>query len=214
MCIRDRDQDDDEEDADDIEEYKSLTSQIKFKESLIRRGDNGEMIELNERDEAQEVIPELMLHYLPRLPHPRVPDVRFVNENDMAAVLEEEREVEERFLSQQAKLAKRESEHFARQGPIGATTAPRYARKADPTDNYQQPEVLKEGKLLPPIPHHLVMLDISERRQDRYSMAVRDVTGYLRQPTPIEFVNARKRERSEKARFVYTQYRQENNTPM
>jgi len=203
-----------DEDADTMEDYKAMTEQVKFRQSLVRRGENGEMIELNDRDDTHEVLPEAMLHYLPRLPHPRVPDVRFVNENDMAAVLEEEREVEERFLSQQAKLAKRESEHFARQGAIGATTAPKYTRKADVTDNYQQPAVLKEGKLLPPIPHHLVMVDISERRQDRYSMAVRDVTGWLRQPTPIEFVNARRRERSEKARFVYVQYRQENNTPI
>ena len=204
----------DSEAAQGVDEYRALVRRIKFRESLVRRGDNGEMIELADREDTNEVIPEAMLHYLPRLPHPRVPDVRFVNENDMASVLEEERDVEERFLSQQARLAKREAEHFAKQGPIGATTAPRYARKADPADNYQQPAVLRDGKLLPPIPHHLVMLDISERRQDRYSMAVRDVTGWLREPTPIEFVNTRKRERSEKARFVYAQYRQERNTPV
>ena len=207
-------QSEEDEDADTIEDYKSMTEQIKFRQSLIRRGDDGEMIELIEREDTNDVLPERMLHYLPRLPHPRVPDVRFVNENDLAAVLEEEREVEERFMSQQAKLAKRESEHFARQGPIGATSAPKYSRKADPDDNYQQPAVLKGGKLLPPIPHHLVMVDISERRQDRYSMAVRDVTGWLRLPTPIEFVNTRRRERSAKARFVNVQYRQENNTPI
>ena len=203
-----------EEDVDGAEDYRAMVDQIKFRESLIRRGENGEMIELNDIDDLNEVIPETMLHYLPRLPRPRVPDVRFVNENELAAVLEEERDVEERFLTQQAKLAKRESEHFARQGPIGAATAPKYSRKTDPDDNYQQPTVWKDGKLLPPIPHHLVLVDISERRQDRYSMAVRDVTGWLREPTPIEFVNARRRERSEKARFVYVQYRHENNTPL
>ena len=207
-------QTEDEEEADELHDYKALGDAIKFRESLIRRGDNGEMIELYENEGVNEVHTEAMLHYLPRLPHPRVPDVRFVNENELAAVLEEEREVEERFLSQQAKLAKRESEHFARQGPMGSTTAPRYTRKTDPNDSYQQPAVLKDGKLLPPIPHHLVMVDISERRQDRYSMAVRDVTGWLRQPTPIEFVNARRRERSDKARFVYVEYRQEKDTPV
>ena len=206
--------DEDDDDNTDAEEYSDLTREVKLSESLTRRGDDGEMIDILEEEGEDEHITEDMLHMLPRMEHPRVPDVRFVNENDMAAVLQEEREIEERFLTKQARLAKRESEHFARHGPIGAATAPKYTRKADNNDNYQQPAVLRDGRLLPPIPHHLVMVDISERRQDRYSMAVRDVTGWLRQPTPIEFVNARRRERSEKARFVYTEYRQEKNTPI
>ena len=156
-----------------------------------------------------------MLHYPPPpRPRPRVPDVRFVSENDLQAVLEEERDVEERFLSYQQRIARREAEEYERTGAIGTPTHPKYARKADPNDNYQHPKIIEEGRLQPPINYHLVLTDVTERSRDRFSLAVRDVTGYLRQPTPVEFMAVRRREKNAKARFVNVEYKHEKDTPL
>ena len=200
--------------AADLRELKSLLSAWKFRQHMIRRGHDGEIIEQLDKEGADMHNVEAMLHTLPRLSRPRVADTRFVSENDLQAVLDEEREVEERFLSYQQRQAKREAEEYARKGAIGTPTHPRFARKVDPLSSYQHPKIVEEGGLTPPVNYHVVLTDITERGRDRFSLAVRDVTGYLREPTPVEFMQVRRREKSEKARFVHVEYRHEKGTPL
>ena len=198
----------------DMSEMHSFISAMKFKAHMTRRGHDGEIIPIFDREGRRTHHTEAMLHFLPRLARPRVADVRFVSENDLQAVLDEERDIEERFLNHQQRQARREAEEYKRTGSIGTPTHPRYTRKVDPQDTLQHPEVIEAGQLLPPVNHHVVLTDITERSRDRFSLAVRDVTGYLRQPTPVEFMAVRRREKSEKGRFVHVQFTHEKDTPL
>ena len=193
--------------GEDVAGVLAAKDRIKHRERQIRRGELGRIIPLDQQEGISNEHPEEMLHMPPELQRPVVPDVRFVNENEVAAVLQEERDLEERFLSRQQRLARRESEYAKREGGIGTPNHPTFSRKADPSDAYQHPSVLPEGGLLPPLNYHLVCTDITEKARDRYSMVVRDVTGLLRQPTPVEFFTTRRKEKSDKGRFVYTEFK-------
>jgi hypothetical protein len=151
-------------------------------------------------------IEEPMLHMLPRLARPAIPDIRFIQENDVKAIEDIEREKEERFLSHQERQAKRESERYAKLGAAG-TEPEMMANTKGHIEGPPTSETIPGGKLLPPIPYHITLSDITQLPSARFAVAVRDATGVLRTPTTHEFVRVRRREKNDKSKFIYMQYR-------
>jgi hypothetical protein len=145
---------------------------------------------------------EHFIHEMPVLNRPLSADIRWVNENNYAAVKAEQDAVEQKFLNHQAKKARQEAEYHQENGPIGSRAKP-----------LQDVEIL-DPRVLPPQRYHLALVDLTEAHTNRFAIAIRDVTGKLRSPTPWEFQAIRKREKDPKARFTLVKYQTQPHIPI
>jgi len=139
-----------------------------------------------------------MIHDPPQFQIQRLPDYRWVREDDMHRVLAEERAIEERFLSRSARLDLAEQRYYEKYGYLGR----------DVPD--AAPAMLLDERLMSPSRHSLVLIDTSELPASRFSLAIREKTGRLREPDETEYHYIRKQEKGTHP-FVYVKYHKENN---
>ena len=125
-------------------------------------------------------------------------DYRWVREDDLHRVLDEEKSIEDRFLSRGQRLDKAEKEYYAKWGAIG--TEP-------PAEPSVQP--LLDQRLMAPTHHNICMIDISELPSARYGIAIRHRDGTLREPDEKTYQFVRKREKGDN-HFVYVKYHKED----
>ena len=125
-------------------------------------------------------------------------DYRWVREDDMHRVLAEERAIEERFLHRSARLDRAEERYYEKYGYIGSE--PPAAK---------EPKQLDE-RIMTPSRRSIIMVDTSEMPASRFSIAVREKRGKLREPTEAEYTYIRKQEKGNHT-FTYIKYHNENN---
>jgi len=121
-------------------------------------------------------------------------DVRLVDDGDYDQLYSEDRRIFNRFASRAEKLEEIEKEQAGRDGHIGQGDAP---PKVD----------LLSQDVQSPNHYNIVMLDISDGKNDNYSVAVRDTAGRLRGPFPKEFARVKELEKGyQYARFNYLKW--------
>lgn len=99
------------------------------------------------------------------------------------------------FETAPERMHRKQSEYFAKYGPIGANKDIREAERIDNTKQRKQRT-------------NWIMTDVSDVKNGNYGIAVRDKNGILREPHQKEYQYVRRREKHPKGRFVYVKHRQ------